>query len=173
MTTLVISTSLSPSSRSRILAHRAHELLGGAWLDLAELQVPHCDGHDAWNHPDAARVTEAVAAADGILIAMGVYNYAGSAMAKTVLEIAGRAFGEKVVGFLCAAGGERSYMSVLPLANSLMLDFRSVIVPRFVYATGAAFNDDGELADDGVEDRIASLTEDLKRMARALRPASG
>ena len=32
-----------------------------------------------------------------------------------------------------------SYMSVMAYANSLMLDFRCVIIPRFVYATGSAF----------------------------------
>jgi FMN reductase len=39
--------------------------------------------------------------------------------------------GNKVVGFLCAAGGKSSYMSVMRLANSLMLDFRCLIIPHF------------------------------------------
>ena len=46
--------------------------------------------------------------------------------------MAGRAFTGKPVGFVCAAGGRSSYMAVLGLANSLMLDFRCLIVPRFV-----------------------------------------
>ena len=33
-------------------------------------------------------------------------------------------------------------MSILGLANGLMLDFRCLIVPRFVYATGDDFAND-------------------------------
>ena len=76
---------------------------------------------------------------DGIVVATPIYNYDASAAAKNLVELTGRAWQNKVVGFLCAAGGDGSYMSIMALANSLMLDFRCVIVPRFVYATGGAF----------------------------------
>ncbi len=56
-----------------------------------------------------------------------------------MIELAGSAWEDKIVGFLCAAGGMSSYMSVMAYANSLMLDFRCVIIPRFVYATGDIF----------------------------------
>ena len=46
----------------------------------------------------------------------------------------GAAWSEKPVGFLCTAGARSSYMSPIGLANSLMFDFRSLIIPRFVYA---------------------------------------
>ena len=46
-------------------------------------------------------------------------------------------------------------MAIMPLANSLMLDFRCLIVPRFVYATKAAFSD-GDLADPPITARLAS-----------------
>jgi hypothetical protein len=49
-----------------------------------------------------------------------------------------------------------------------MLDFRCVIVPRFVYATGAAFRD-GVLADPEIARRVEQLCAELLRMAAALR----
>ncbi len=61
-----------------------------------------------------------------------------------------------------------SYMSVMAYANSLMLDFRSVIVPRFVYATGNAFNDEG-IADGKIITRIEQVTGELVRFTQALR----
>jgi FMN reductase len=61
-----------------------------------------------------------------------------------------------------------SYMSVMAFANSLMLDFRSVIIPRFVYATGRAFEDE-ELKDEKVGERIAELAAELIRFTGALR----
>ncbi len=58
-----------------------------------------------------------------------------------------------------------SYMSHMGLANSLMLDFRCVVVPRFVYATGDAFRD-GRLVDEGVQSRMAELGGSLLDLAR-------
>ena len=65
--------------------------------------------------------------------------------ADSAIELAGRNLTDKVVGFLCASGGDRSYMSVMAVANSLMLDFRTIIVPRFVYAAGDDIPDGEEV----------------------------
>ena len=59
-------------------------------------------------------------------------------------------------------------MSVMAFANSLMLDFRSVIIPRFVYATGDAFDGD-DLKDKKVRKRIEELADELIRFGQALR----
>ena len=82
----------------------------------------------------------------------------------------GKAWTGKVVGLLAAAGGERSYMSLMPLANSLMLDFRCLIVPRLVYASDAAF-DEMELIAAEVRHRIADLASEMHRLSAALSPA--
>ncbi len=88
---------------------------------------------------------------------MPIYNYGINAAAKNVVELTGRdAWTGKVVGFVCAAGGHGSFMSVMPLANSLMLDFRCIIVPRFVYATKAAVQD-GKVVSDEIRKRISQL----------------
>ena len=42
--------------------------------------------------------------------------------------------------------------------NSLMLDFRCVIIPRFVYADGSGFNDDNSIK-DSIKDRIKELVD--------------
>jgi len=82
-------------------------------------------------------------------------------------ELTGSAWEGKVVGFLNAAGGDTSYMSVMSMASSLMLDFRCVIVPRFVYATGSAFRD-GVVSDRKVAGRIDELAQELVRFAKSL-----
>jgi hypothetical protein len=71
----------------------------------------------------------------------------------------------ETVGIACATGSMVSYMSHMGLAASLMLDFRCVIVPRFVYATGDAFKD-GKLADEAVQTRMAELCGSLSDLAR-------
>ena len=170
---LVISTSGNPDSTSRRIGRAAYKHLQQAgvaceWLDISELDVPLCDADECYVSPGTKQLNEKIKWADGILLASPVYNYDVSAAAKNMIELTGKGWEEKVVGFLCAAGGMSSYMSVMSFANSLMLDFRSVIIPRFVYATGHAFDGD-ELTDPKVAARIEQLAADLIRFTQALR----
>jgi NAD(P)H-dependent FMN reductase len=168
----LISGSLNPESLSRQLAQHAEQSLKslGAHvdlIDLKELQLPMCDGDSAYSHPEVEKTRSRIEAAEGILIAAPVYNFYLNAAVKNLVELTGSAWEKKVVGFLNAAGGYSSYMSVMSMANSLMLDFRCVIVPRFVYAIGSAFRD-GAVVDDKVAGRIDELANDLIRFARKL-----
>ncbi len=171
---LVVSTSGNPASNSRRLgrsALAALEKLGVApeWIDLRELDLPLCDAGACYAAPGAQKLSAVIARADGILVAAPVYNYDVSASAKNMIELTGKAWTDKVVGFLCAAGGMSSYMSVMAYANSLMLDFRSVIIPRFVYANESAF--DGDTVQDAqIQQRIDQVAAELVRFTSALRP---
>ena len=170
---LVISTSGNPDSNSRRMARLAFKGLEKAkvdctWVDISELGLPLCDADACYNQPESRKVRKVIEAADGILIGTPVYNYDVSAAAKNLVELTGKAWENKVVGFLCAAGGMSSYMSVMAFATSLMLDFRCVIIPRFVYATGRAFEGD-DLQDKEVGKRIEELAAELVRFTTALR----
>ena len=173
---LVVSCSLNSGSKSRILARAALETLEakGAeidFLDLAESELPVCDGDTVYGNPNVRKVAGAIDAADGILLATPIYNFDINAAAKNLIELTGRAWTGKVAGFLCAAGGQGSYMAIMAVANSLMLDFRTVVIPRFVYATGDAFQG-GEIADAGVRERVEALAGELLRFTAALRGGS-
>jgi FMN reductase len=170
---LVVSTSGNPDSNSRRMGRIAFNHLKKAkvecdWLDISELGLPLCDADACYTQPAAQNLNKAIEAADGILVATPVYNYDVSAAAKNMVELTGSSWEEKVVGFLCAAGGMSSYMSVMAFANSLMLDFRTVIIPRFVYATGDAFEGD-ELKDKKIGKRIEEAADELVRFTQALR----
>ncbi len=56
----------------------------------------------------------------------------------------------------------------MSLANSLMLDFRCLILPKFVYAIGSHFDQD-RIMDEGVEQRITELGHSLIRLSTAMR----
>ena len=138
------------------------------WLDISELGLPLCDADACYTQPAARKLNALIEAADAILVATPVYNYDVSAAAKNMVELTGSSWEGKIVGFLCAAGGMSSYMSVMAFANSLMLDFRCTIIPRFVYATGDAFDAD-ELKDKKVAERIKELAGEVIRYGQALR----
>ena len=72
----------------------------------------------------------------------------------------------------------RSYVmarqSMMNIANSLMLDFRCLVVPRFGYATGDAFGNDRTedmyVADIGILERLEELTDMAVKLADAVEP---
>ena len=160
---MVISSSLRSSSRSRILAECLREYyesqqVSCAFLDLRAVNLPLCDGDTAYSHPDVAKCAKLIAEARVIIAATPVYNYDACAALKNLIELTGDSWEDKVVGFLCAAGGASSYMSLMSLANSLMLDFRCLIIPRFVYATRSDFSGD-KVPTDEVKGRVARLAQ--------------
>ncbi len=138
------------------------------WLDLAEMGLPLCDADACYAHPSAKKLNTAIEGADGVIVAAPVYNYDVSASAKNMIELTGSAWEDKIVAFLCAAGGMSSYMSVMAYANSLMLDFRCVVIPRFVFATGDAFDAEG-VKDREISQRIEQVAGEMIRFATALR----
>ena len=171
MQTLVISCSLSPTSRSRLLARAAADELAARGhaadlVDVADLDLPPCDGASAYGAEDVIAMKQRVEDSDLLLLAAPVYNYDVNSAAKNLVELTGRSWQEKVVGFMLAAGGRSSYMSVMGLANSLMLDFRCVIVPRFVYATKNDFEDD-RIVDEDVRERLQHLVAEGVALATA------
>ena len=172
MTNLVISSSLNPKSRSRLLALIALKILKDIndpsdWLDLADYSIPFCDGDSSHKNPEVKNLRENIKNSKAIIFAVPIYNYDVNSAAKNLIELTGDAWTNKIIGFLCAAGGRGSYMSVMSLANSLMLDFRCIIIPRFVYSTGEAF--DGEkVVDPDLEERINDLVIEINRIRLAL-----
>jgi FMN reductase len=169
---LLLSCSLNPDSRSRVLANAAAEVLRKheatvRLLDLREHPLAMCDG-ESCDERAVAPLREAIRSADAILLAVPIYNYDVNAAAKNLVEQTGEAWEGKVVGFLCAAGGHGSYMSVMSLANSLMLDFRCLIVPRFVYAVGRDFEGDA-ITSPKIRERVEQLCAETARVAKALR----
>jgi len=170
---LVISTSGNSESNSRImgrvaLARLQQQRADCEWIDISDLDLPLCDADKCYLNAAAQKLGKSIQAADGMIVAAPVYNYDVSAAAKNMIELTGSAWEDKVVGFLCAAGGMSSYMSVMAYANSLMLDFRTVIVPRFVYATSDAFDRD-QLIDKKIERRIQQVADEVIRFTAALR----
>ena len=137
------------------------------FFDLQENPLPMCDGDECYDLPEVLAFREKVENAEGIVMAIPVYNFNVSSGAKNIVELGGRMLYDKTFGFICAAGAKSSYMSVMSLANSLMIDFRCYIIPKFVYATKHDF-DNGKITNSAIEDRIEELGKELIRVSNAL-----
>ena len=157
---LVISCSLNKNSKSKVMAKHAYNLYckDAKFIDLQKLDLPFCDGNDCYDNPSVKELNQMVKEAKSIIIAAPVYNYDLNAAAKNLMELTGRSWTNKIVGFICAAGGKGSYMSVTSYMNSLMLDFRCIIIPRYVYADKKCFSENGEINNE-IKERIEELIE--------------
>jgi NAD(P)H-dependent FMN reductase len=172
---LILSCSLNPKSRSRVLARMVYQHLawrpGGAeFVDLQDYSLPISDAGACYSHPHVIALTPKLREAQAIIVAAAIYNYDVNSAAKNLLELTGKAWEGKVVGFICAAGGHGSYMAVMPFANSLMLDYRCLIIPRFVYAAPSHI-DESTFGDEALNRRIEELAVETQRVTQALFPA--
>jgi FMN reductase len=179
MKTSVISCSLNPYSRSYVLATTVTDILKGLKVDtplydLRKYNLSFCGSPDARENGDVSKLKSAIEESAAVVLAMPIYNFDVNAAAKNLIELTGRSWTNTLVGFLCAAGGQSSYMSVMSIANSLMLDFRCIIVPRFVYAVPEAFlNDRTDQMQVGSEDisrRLHEFAATTAALARAISP---
>ena len=168
---LILSASLRSASLSRVMAETlrdAYTKLGvtNQLIDLREFVLPLCDGEAAYGHPHVTTLSGLIEGARVIVIATPIYNYDANATAKNLVELTGSSWENKTVGFLCAAGGASSYMSIMGLANSLMLDFRCLVIPRFVYAKGDDFSAKKAPSED-LAARIVALAEASTKIRNA------
>ena len=170
---IILSCSLNEDSKSRALARKLLEYweatAGGTaeMIDLRDGELPLCDGGAAYGHPAVQELGQSLAEADAVVLAVPIYNFDMNSAAKNAIELAGRQLEDKVAGFMCSAGGQKSYMSVMAVASSLMLDFRTIILPRFVYATGEDFEGDGSLSPD-MQARVEQFGDDFLKLASAV-----
>lgn len=175
---IIFGTSLDPKSKSQILAREVLRRVVETefeveLVDLRELDLPESGRPGAADSRVARDLRRKVAGASHVVFAAAIYNYDVSSAAKNLLELltAGGMM-DKVVGFVCAAGGRNSYMSVMSFANSLMLDFRAWIVPRYVYAIGSDF-EDGVLVNQDIHERLDVFVGELTTGPAGFRSGSG
>lgn len=151
----ILSCSLDPESRSRRIAREAERLLQERrceveFIDLREIELPAFDNSTCYVHPAYERLYHAIHDADGVLLAVPIYNWAVGSAAKNLIELTGAtgegarksAWFDQIVTFVCSGGLPHSYMAYGSLAMSLMLDFKCVINPYVVYATDRDWHDE-------------------------------
>ena len=83
------------------------------FFDLQENPLPMCDGDECYDLPEVIDFRNRIDKASGIIMAIPIYNFNVSSGAKNIVELGGKKLYDKNFGFLCAAGGKNSYMSVM------------------------------------------------------------
>ena len=167
---LVISCSLNKKSKSRLMGKHAHSLYckDSKYIDLRDFDMPLCDGSSCYDLPVTKELKNMIEESSSILLSGPIYNYDLNAATKNLLELTGSAWNNKLVGFMCAAGGKGSYMSPISFINSLILDYRCMIIPRYVYAdSNSCFDSEGNFNEE-IGNRIEEIVESSIKLYHAL-----
>ena len=169
MKTLILSSSLSENSRSYLLCKSVKEELiakGNNITIVDARNIPMQPIHRV-RTPEMETLAKQVEEADNIIIGMGVHCYSINDSLKILLDACfGKATG-KFYGILCAAGGERSYLSTMQLTQICMNEWRMMQLPRIVYATGKDFKEDIIISSEVLE-RIALFSEEFHTIGNKL-----
>lgn len=173
MNIAVINTNLAPGGKSLYLADTVASFLaeGGhepGIFHLSELSLPACDGYLCYKDEKTISLTAELAGVDAILLVSPVYNYDLNSAAKNLIELTGSSWEGKAVGLVCHAGADRSYLSPLAFLNSLSVDYRCLVCPRYVYVTRADFEGGNALPEgSGILKRLRFLAKELPVLAEA------
>ena len=73
--------------------------------DLRDYELEFCGLPSARQNPVVEKIRNEIREAQAILMAAPVYNFYVNAAAKNLVELTGGAWENKLVGFMCAAGG--------------------------------------------------------------------
>ena len=138
------------------------------FIDLQKIELPICDGDKCYENSIVDELKGYIENSSSIILASPIYNYDFNAVAKNLIELTGKSWNDKLVGFISAAGGKGSYMSPMSFINSLMLDFRCIIIPRFVYTDKTCFHKNGNV-NDATKDRIVELVDSSILLSKVLK----
>ena len=169
MNTLILSGSVSENSRSFLLCKTVERQLlskGNTITFVDARKIPMNPAHREITD-EMQQLAEQVKQADNIIIGMGVHCYSVNDALKILLDTCFSASTGKFFGILCAAGGERSYLSTMHLTQICMNEWRMIQLPRIVFATEKDFTED-IITSAEVLERTKLFSEEFHTVGRKL-----
>jgi len=144
MKTMIVSSSFSAHSHSYELCRAVEAELGqrpGVELRFADLRRFELLPCHKGSTPDMEQLAEWTAEADNFVFGMGVHCYTVNDGLKMFLDTCFKEVTGKFFGIVCAAGGEKSYLSTMHLTQICMNEWRMIQLPRVVYAVTNDFHE--------------------------------
>jgi NAD(P)H-dependent FMN reductase len=169
LNTLILSGSVSENSRSFLLCKAVEKQLiakGDAITFVDSRKIPMHPVHREITD-EMQQLAEQVKQADNIIIGMGVHCYSVNDALKVLLDACFSGATGKLFGIVCAAGGEKSYLSTMHLTQICMNEWRMMQLPRIVFATKKDFTED-IITSSEVLERIELFSEEFHAIGRKL-----
>ena len=155
MKTVIISSSLSKNSRSFILCNEVNQKLKdlGFKSEIIDARSISLNAYHLIQSKELDDLSNKISKADNLIIAMGVHNFSINDSLKIILDTCFKNVEGKFFGILCAAGGEKSYLSTMHLTQICMNEWRMIQLPRIIYATKRDFKNN-KLTSKDIKERI-------------------
>ncbi|MAO33429.1 MAG: hypothetical protein CMD03_01585 [Flavobacteriales bacterium] len=169
MKTLILSSSLSNSSRSFILCNEVFKCLSSKGSKCTMIDARNVSLRPTHNKPtiQMEALSKQIEETDNIIIGMGVHCYSINDSLKILLDNTFKNAIGKFYGILCAAGGEKSYLSTMHLTQICMNEWRMIQLPRIVYATEKDFTNE-KISSKDLLKRIKIFTNDFYTIGNKL-----
>lgn len=142
-------------------------------LDLRRLQLPFCNGGEAYpDYPDVTKLRQVVKDADGLILATPEYHGSLSGVMKNALDLL--SFDElsgKVIGTISVLGGQ-SNSNALNELRTIARWVHAWTIPEQVAIGQAwkAFDQNGALTDEKLDQRLSDFVRSLVENTQKLRP---
>ncbi|EUJ38378.1 NADPH-dependent FMN reductase [Brochothrix campestris] len=134
-------------------------------LDLADYQMVFSDGRDYRSYTgDTLKVTEAIMAADAIIIGTPIFQASIPATLKNIFDLLPvNAFRDKVVSFFVTAGSPKHFLIAEHQLKPILSYMKASIVETYVFIEEKDFLRN-ELINDDSHFRLARLVEDTYQL---------
>ncbi len=162
MKTLIISSSLSPNSRSFLLCKAVEEFLkeGNIEVEVVDLRKYTLHATHLPPSPDVEVLKKKVAEADNYIFWMWVHCYSFNDNLKIFLDTVMGECDVKLFAVLCAAWGHHAYLATMHLTQVCMNERRMIQLPRVVYAAGGDFSEENKI-NENIFSRCKKLSEEF------------
>ncbi|MFB9758688.1 NADPH-dependent FMN reductase [Ectobacillus funiculus] len=140
-------------------------------LDMKEYDVQFCDGRNPSSYnEDTKKVIDIVSSADFYIIGTPIFQGSINGVLKNLFDlIQPQAFRNKVMGFVATGGTYQHYLVIENQLKPIAGYFRAFVAPGYVYAHNDHFNQQNELVDSEVVNRVESLAKEVVYMQKALK----
>ncbi len=169
MKTAIISSSLNPESKSFIMckAVEAELIKQGAeviFVDARDYKL----GPLFQTTPDNDKLAEKVKDADNFVFGMALYDYSVNDNLKIILDTCiDPKLDHALFGIICAAGGDKSYLSTMHLSQICMNEWRMMQLPRVIFGTGKDFDQKG-INCENLKERVVKFADELYTLGSKL-----
>ncbi len=170
MKILVICGSRRERSYSRVLAGIAYQYARERYqdvglLDLGKAPLENFRGFEAEYGPETRAIIQQVEGAEVFIICCPIYDGLLSSAVKNLFEhVNYKALEGSVAGFALMAEGRISYLQVQGQLQALMNYFRVVSNPRAAYVNQADFDQDLNLVNNVMVNRMRRLVDETVGM---------
>ncbi|WP_216829857.1 NADPH-dependent FMN reductase [Alkalihalobacterium elongatum] len=140
-------------------------------LNLKEYNIQFCDGRDPKTYEgDTKKVIEIMNSADMFLIGTPIFQASLSGALKNLIDLTPvETFRNKVMGFVATGGTYQHYLVIENQLKPIAGYFRAYVAPSYVYAQNDHFNNQNEVIDEELLNRIQNLAKELVFMQKALK----